>query len=443
MNPVRNLLLSLLLLPLPLTAQLPNQNPAQPPLAPAADGLRLPAGFKAEVVHPGVGPARHLSVRANGDIYVRLSKETEGGGIAALRDTNGDGTYDQVEYFGPGTGTGIALATVPTTAGDIEYLYYSTATEVLRQEFAGRELVPAGPVETVVEGFPRQHAHNAKSIALDGEGRLFVNSGAPSNACQEQPRTPGSKGIVNCPQLEQGGGIWVFDAATTDQRQTDGKRFATGLRNCVALAWNPAANQLYTVMHGRDQLDFLFPKLFSQEDNARLPAEEMHLLKEGSNAGWPYTYWDPFANRRMLAPEYGGQPDTAWKPGLIRGLDGGDDFQAPVIALPAHWAPNALVFYTSSQFPERYQGGAFIAFHGSWNRAPLPQGGYNVVFVPFDGEQASGGWENFADGFAGEPEVISPGSARARPCGLAVGPDGSLYISDSRQGRLWRISYED
>ncbi|QYY34425.1 PQQ-dependent sugar dehydrogenase [Ruficoccus sp. ZRK36] len=440
----RSLFLLLCLgLPLGLLAQLPNQNPAQPPLGPAADGLSLPAGFKAEVINEAVGPARHLTVRENGDIYVRLSKRTEGGGIAALRDTNADGKYDQVEYFGPGEGTGAALVTVSTPAGPIEYLYYSSSTEVMRQEFAGNELVPSGPIETVVAGFPRQYAHNAKSIALDGEGRLFVNSGAPSNACQEKQRTPGSAGIVNCPQLDRSGGIWVFDATQTDQRQSDGKRFATGLRNCVALAWNPASNQLYTVMHGRDQLSNLFPKLYTQSDNARLPAEEMHLLTEGSNAGWPYTYWDPSSNKRMLAPEYGGNGKTVWRPGLIRGLEGDPQFQDPVIALPAHWAPNGLTFYTGSQFPERYEGGAFIAFHGSWNRAPLMQGGYNIVFVPFDGEKPSGGWEIFADGFAGEAEVKSPGSAKARPVGLAVGPDGSLYVSDSRQGRLWRISYED
>jgi glucose/arabinose dehydrogenase len=441
--PRLRLLLLAALITSPLQAQQPNQNPAQPPLGPAADGLRLPAGFRAEVVHPGVGPARHLAVRANGDLYVRLSKPTEGGGIAALRDTDGDGNYDQVKYFGPGTGTGMALVTLPGESGPAEYLYYSTATEVLRQKFTGDELVPSGPVETVVAGFPQQHAHNAKSIAWDGGDRLFVNSGAPSNAGQAQDRTPGSPGVVNTPLLERTGGVWVFDVARTGQSQGDGRRFATGLRNCVALGWNPAAGQLYTVMHGRDQLDSLFPKLYSQSDNARLPAEEMHLLNDGSDSGWPYTYWDPFSNRRMLGPEYGGDAKTVWRPGLIPSLKGPQNFQDPVIAMPAHWAPNALAFYTGTQFPERYQGGAFIAFHGSWNRAPLPQGGYNIVFVPFDGAQVSGGWEIFADGFAGEQEIRSTGSAKARPCGLAVGPDGSLYVSDSRQGRLWRVTYAD
>ncbi len=110
-----------------------------------------------------------------------------------------------------------------------------------------------------------------------------------------------------------------------------------------------------------------------------------------------------------------------------------------MIAFPAHWAPNGLLFYTGSQFPERYRGGAFIAFHGSWNRAPLPQGGYNVVFVPFQGGEPAGDWEIFADGFAGDE--VSPGGAAHRPSGLAVGPDGSLFVSDDRGGRIWRIYY--
>jgi glucose/arabinose dehydrogenase len=109
------------------------------------------------------------------------------------------------------------------------------------------------------------------------------------------------------------------------------------------------------------------------------------------------------------------------------------------VAFPAHWAPNGLLFYAGTQFPERYRGGAFIAFHGSWNRAPLPQGGYNVVYVPFVGNVSSGEWEVFADGFAGAD--MSPRNAEHRPVGLAEGPDGSLYVSDDAGGRIYKIYY--
>jgi glucose/arabinose dehydrogenase len=111
------------------------------------------------------------------------------------------------------------------------------------------------------------------------------------------------------------------------------------------------------------------------------------------------------------------------------------------MAFPAHIAPNDLLFYTGSMFPEKYKNGAFIAFHGSWNRAPLPQEGYYVVFVPFKGSIPSGKWEVFASGFAGVGEVKSPNDAKHRPCGLAQGPDGSLYVTDDVKGRVYRILY--
>jgi len=111
------------------------------------------------------------------------------------------------------------------------------------------------------------------------------------------------------------------------------------------------------------------------------------------------------------------------------------------MSFPAHTAPNDLLFYTGDQFPERYRNGAFIAFHGSWNRAPLQQEGYYVIFVPMKDGLPSGDWEVFADGFSGLETVMNPGDAEHRPVGLALGPDGSLYISDSRMGTVWRVLY--
>ena len=110
----------------------------------------------------------------------------------------------------------------------------------------------------------------------------------------------------------------------------------------------------------------------------------------------------------------------------------------PAAAYPGHWAPNALAFYTGTQFPEKYRGGAFIAFHGSWNRAPEPQAGYNVVFQPFSGGKPSGDYEIFADGFAG-PRRRSRVRHGTGPSGLAVAPDGALYVSDDTGGRIWRV----
>jgi glucose/arabinose dehydrogenase len=115
------------------------------------------------------------------------------------------------------------------------------------------------------------------------------------------------------------------------------------------------------------------------------------------------------------------------------------DKKGPVAAFPAHWAPNGMVLYDGKQFPSAYERGAFIAFHGSWNRAPSPQGGYNVVFQPLAEGKASGEYIIFADGFAGGHK--DPGEAFHRPAGLATGPDGALYISDDRRGRIWRVTF--
>jgi mono/diheme cytochrome c family protein len=133
----------------------------------------------------------------------------------------------------------------------------------------------------------------------------------------------------------------------------------------------------------------------------------------------------------VLAPEYGGDGGNAVGPCATK--------KAPIATFPAHWAPLDLTFYRGKMFPARYRGGVFIAFHGSWNRAPFPQQGYNVVFVPFSGGNPSGQFEVFADGFAGA--VKSPAQALHRPAGIAVGPDGALYISDDVRGRIWRVIY--
>jgi glucose/arabinose dehydrogenase len=153
-------------------------------------------------------------------------------------------------------------------------------------------------------------------------------------------------------------------------------------------------------------------------------------ILDGDDFGWPYCYFDPSTQAKVLAPEYGGD-----------GVEVGRcaDVGAPIAAFPAHWAPNDLLFYAAGTFPQRYEGGAFIAFHGSWNRMPFPQAGYRVVFVPFAGGLPSGEYETFAEGFTGAEEIKQPGEADHRPGGLAQGPDGSLYIADDRGGRIWRV----
>lgn len=387
-------------------------------------GLELPPGFSALVVADSLGKGRHIAVGENGDLFMALEQLHNGCGIVALRDTTGDGRADQIAYFGSLPGTGIHIRN--------QYLYFAHDTCILRYPLHPESLVPVSPPETVISGFPREYQHASKTIAFDSAGNLYVNIGAPSNACQQNDRTPESPGIYPCPLLESYGGIWRFPGDRLNQTPINGMRYATGLRNCVAIEWNSFTSHLYVVQHGRDQLNQMYPKIYSDENNANLPAEEFFLLNEGDDCGWPYCYYDGIKKSKQLAPEYGGNGDSS---GIC------ESKKMPLMAFPAHTAPNDLVFYTSEMFPEPYKNGAFMAFHGSWNRSPLLQEGFNVVFVPFKKELPAGTWEVFADGFAGSDQVVSPGDAMHRPMGLATGPDGSLYISDSVKGTIWRVFY--
>ncbi len=389
-------------------------------------GLKLPANFNALVVAKDLGRARHIVVYTNGDVYVKLEKLKDGKGILKLKDTNGDGKADEVNGFGNFVGTGLFVKD--------KYLYASSNTEVFRYKL-NDDLSVANPdnPERIVKGLIDRGQHNSKSITVDNAGNLYVNVGAYSNACQIIDRTAGSKGMDPCAILDSAGGIWQFKVDKTDQTYGDGVRYVTGTRNVVGLDWNTEVNELYAMQHGRDQLGQLYPDLYNEKQGAELPAEEFFQLKKGANCGWPYCYFDPAQQKKVLGPEYGGDGKKQ---------DRCADMEKPLVGFPAHMAPNALLFYTGIMFPEKYKNGAFIAFHGSWNRSPQKQEGYYVVFHPMKDGKPNGEWEVFADGFSGKEAVMSPRDATYRPCGLAQGPDGSLYISDDAKGNIWRVFYK-
>ena len=398
--------------------------------APDNGGLSLADGFCAIVYADSLPGARHVAVADNGDVFVAVRNRRAGrnepvmtGGVTVLRDTDGDGRADTTESWGVNGGNDVLIAD--------GYVYHAPDDAVLRYPFTAGEMRPSGPPDTLVSGLPDTDNHTAKSIALGEDGALYVNIGSPSNACQQQTRTAGSPGQDPCPQLDTRAGIWHFDANRTGQTEAEGTRFATGLRNTVALRMHPGTGVLYGVVHGRDQLHDLWPDLYTVEQSAEKPAEEFVRLDEGADYGWPYCYFDPETGEKVLAPEYGGNGQEAGRCA---------DKAKPIVGFPGHWAPNDLEFYTGTQFPERYRGGAFIAFHGSWNRAPMPQEGYRVAFVPKQDGSFSTEWETFADGFRKEgPDALAQS---ARPVGLAMGPDGSLYITDSLHGKIWRVVYK-
>ena len=391
-------------------------------------GITLPEGFRAVVVADALkngdttGAIRFLAIAANGDVYVKTGL----GGIIALRDTNGDGRADVKETFGEGGGSGIALRD--------GYLYSSTTSAIYRYKMTPGELVPKGAPELVVSGLPDQRQHNSKSFAFGPDGQLYVEVGSPSNSYGgPKDRALGAKGEDPTEFLKTHGGWWRFDPNKLNQTQADGFHYSTGHRHMLSIAWNPVSKNFFVVQMGRDNLSTVDPAHYTDEDNAEKPSEDMFVLKEGGNYGWPFTYYDPIQKARMVAPEYGGDN--------VKRAEAGK-YPDPLVAFPGHWAPLQMAFYSGTQFPEKYRGGAFVAFHGSWNRAPRPQGGYNVTYVPFDDKgMPRGGYEVFASGFPGVAEFTKPGDAKYRPAGLAFGPDGSMYVSDTEKGRVWRIFY--
>ncbi|HEV3214504.1 MAG TPA: hypothetical protein VGZ27_02210 [Vicinamibacterales bacterium] len=399
---------------------------AVPACDPDDGGITLPTGFCALVVGTIEKEARHIVVGPNGDMFVSFNGRGRGnpGGIVGLRDTKGNGKADVVgEPFGTGGTTGLKLRN--------GYLYYATPTEIGRYKLTAGQLKPGGPAEVIVGGFPVQNQHQDKDIAFDDRGNMYVNVGLPSNACSQPDRMPHAKGQDPCPLLEEHGGIWKFSESTPNQKFSAAARYATGMRQPVALDWH--AGHLFAVMNSRDQLDTLYPENFTAEDNANRPLEPMFRVDQGAAFGWPYCFADGKMNDMILAPEYGGDGKTIGRC---------SQFQKPVATFPAHYAPVGLMFYTGTQFPQHYRGGAFISFHGSWNRAPLPMAGYNIVYQPFNGENPSGKYEVFADGFKGKDPLMSPADAAARPDGTGIGPDGSLYITDSVHGKIWRVIYK-
>jgi glucose/arabinose dehydrogenase len=402
-------------------------------------GITLPAGFCAVVVadlktdgQPAL--ARHLVVTPSGDVFVAINSPRNTNpsfGIIALRDTNGDGRADQQSQFSPGLGgSGIAWRD--------GVLYFGANDRVLRFTLPDGQLSPTAGPEVVVSGLTNTGDHISKTLVLGGPQTLFVNIGSASNACQVANRQAQSPGVSPCPEMATRAGVWRFNPAGTNQTQADGQRHATGLRNMVALALNWRNNELYGVQHGRDMLFENWPQFFSVDEDAVLPSEEFIRISAGSDNGWPYCYHDAVAEKKkVLAPEYGGDGQK-----VSAGSIDCATMNQPLATFGAHWAPNGMHFYAGGHFPERYLGGAFIAFHGGFDRAPLPNEGFNVMFVPMSAAGVpSGAAEVFADGFAASTGAL-PATAVHRPVGVTEGPDGSLYVSDDKGGRIWRIVHK-
>ncbi|MDB4916496.1 MAG: L-sorbosone dehydrogenase [Gemmatimonadetes bacterium] len=391
---------------------------AKPECAADNAGLTLPKGFCAMIVADSLAGVRHIVAMPNGDLFVSSMKS----GVVALRDTRGTGRADVIEDWK----TGFRSSEVRMHNG---YLYVETSNAIVRYPVKAGSLTPAGPADTMVSGFPAGGNHTTKTFVITDDGTMYVDVGSATNSCQVKDRGNESPGLDPCVERDIRAGIWQFRADTPGQKASEGIHFGVGIRNGVALALDPSDHTLYAMQHGRDQLFANWPRLFDAEKSAETPAEELfHVTRAGDDFGWPYCYYDRQIKLKVLAPEYGGDGKTA---GRCAGNKGN------VASFPGHWAPNGLAFYTGTSFPAKYRNGVFIAFHGSWNRAPLPQAGSHVVFQPMVKGKATGEYEVFAEGF----NPLTAGKPGHKPTGLAVAPDGSLLVADDLGGRIYRIIY--
>ncbi len=383
---------------------------------PLPANLKLPQGFSATIVADSLGPVRHLVVTANGNVYVKENNVRNRKGIYYLTDQNHDGYFETKTGFADYPGTGIKIKN--------GYLYSSSNSGVYRYKLnAKNEVIDANNPELLVKGLIDKRSDNSKAFVVDDNNNLYVVVGSYSDACRAQGSIVG---IPGCPLLDSVGGIWKFKADKLNQTYADGERFATGIKNSVGIDVNPITKTVFATQHGRS-LDNKYPQYYTAQQVAQLPAEALYELHKGDNAGWPFAYYDNFQNKYVQSPEYGG--DGKRSPDM--------KYVEPVTVIPAHFAPNDLLFYTGKMFPARYQNGVFMAFHA---QSPEMKKGYLVAFVPFKNGKPSGKYEIFADDFSTPINGIL--AIKYRPCGLAQGPDGALYVSDDVNGTIFKITYK-
>ncbi|HBK45718.1 MAG TPA: PEBP family protein [Xanthomonadaceae bacterium] len=352
----------------------------QPPSAQAIAALRLPAGFSVQPLATGLQNVRVLAVAGNGDIY---ASRREQGDVLLLRDRDEDGTLDAPPRVVARRAGAHGLAIRDDT------LYLATANEVFRAGIRADGTLEE-PV-LLIGDLPDGGQHPNRTLAFGPDGMLYISVGSSCNACNET--NP--------------------EHATLLRAAPDGKSrtiFASGLRNTIGFAWDPASGELWGMDHG---IDFLGDEVQPEELN--------HLVK-GKQYGWPHVWGRDGVNPQSTPP--GGIDKAQWA--AIS--------EPMVLGYTAHAAPMQMLFYTGAAFPREYRGDAFVTMRGSWNRKPAS--GYEVVRVRFERGRPVA-FEPFLQGF-----LVNDGRAHiARPVGLAQTPGGALLVGDDANGVIYRIGY--
>jgi len=338
----------------------------------------VPTGFRLTVFAANFKRPRWLTVAPNGDIFLA---DTGAGEIVVLRDPQRTGGAQEREVFADGMKRPFGIAFRE------DYVYVGNMNEVVRFRYDPKTSKRLGEKEHLLD-LP-SGGHDTRSLAFSADGKhLFIGVGSASNI--DTGEDPLRAAVTIC-----------------DPDGKNARLYATGLRNPVGLALEPVTGEIWTTVNERDELG----------DN--LPPDYFTSLKDGGFYGWPYSYIGNNVDPRVK-PQ---QPDL-----VARAI-------IPDVLLGAHVAPLQFAFYTGKQFPESYRGGAFVAEHGSWNRAT--RSGYQIAFVAFKNGKPSADPVPFMTGLVPDPTGTD---VSGRPVGVTVAPDGSLLVSDDGAGVVYRIS---
>jgi glucose/arabinose dehydrogenase len=380
-----------------------------PEIATMPNGARpvVPAGFTVELVAAGLASPRVMRVAPNGDLFVADSKSNM---VRVLRIPDGSAKPSENEVFASGLRQPYGIAFYPL-GPDPEWVYVANSDGLVRFAYKNGDLRATGKPETILDHIPTTH-HWTRDVAVSADGKeLFYTVASGSNVALDMNKEPPG-GIDQFVKTHPLGATWDTEEgrALVLSLDPDGKNqkvYATGLRNCSGLAVQPGSGDAWCVVNERDELG---------ED---VPFDYATRVRKGAFYGWP---WYFIGNHED--PRHKGE-----RPDLAR------DVTVPDVMIEAHSAPLGIAFYTGNDFPPAYQGDAFITLHGSWNREKAT--GYKVIRLRFTDGKPTGEYEDFMTGF-----VISDKEVWGRPVGVAVGKDGSLFVSEDGNGTIWRVTHK-